>query len=62
MTLLTLIAILLGFGVLLWAISMLPWIDANIKKVIYVIAVVFLVLWLLSAITGHSAVLNPRLW
>lgn len=62
MTLVTLVIVLLVIGVLLWALSQLPWIDAGFKKVIYIVVVVCVALWLLHSFLGGSAHFNPRLW
>lgn len=60
MTLFGLVAVLIIVGVLLWAIKSLPFIDANIKQVIYVVVIVFVALWLMSALLGYT-VPNVRL-
>lgn len=62
MTLLALIVVLLIVGVILWGISQLPWIDANVKKVITIVIVVALMIWLLTSLTGHTAGIDTRLW
>jgi hypothetical protein len=46
------IGVLLIVGLLLWVINQIPWIDAGIKKVIYIIVVVFVCLWLIGLLTG----------
>ncbi len=48
MSLLAIVALLIVVGVLLWALGQVPFIDANMKKVIYVLVVVVICLWLLS--------------
>lgn len=48
MSLLAIVAALIVIGVLLWALGQVPFIDANMKKVIYVLVVVFVCLWLVS--------------
>lgn len=48
MSLLSILAVLVLFGVLLWAVSALPWIDQGIKKIIYVIMVVVIVVWIMQ--------------
>lgn len=47
---LPLIAGLIVIGVLLWALSQFPAIDATIKKIIFVVAVVCAVFWVMSCI------------
>ncbi len=49
MSLLTIVGVLILFGLVLWAVSALPWIDAGIKKIIYIVIVVFLVIWMLQS-------------
>jgi cation transporter-like permease len=65
MSLLGLIITLLVVGVLLWAVSALPFIDAGIKKIIYIVVVVFVCLWLISALFGGEggggSILNSRI-
>jgi len=61
MTLLSLVAILLVVGVLLWALNQFPAIDPTIKKIIYVVVVVVVVLWLAGSLLGEGH-FNPRLW
>lgn len=61
MTLLTLIAVLLVVGVLLWAVQTIDFIDPRIKKAIVVITVVVLSLWVIGNLLGEHA-FNPRLW
>lgn len=60
MTLLTLIAILVVVGVLLWALPRLP-IDAQIVGIIRVLVIVVLVLWIVASFLGEGH-FNPRLW
>lgn len=54
MNILGLILVLVIVGVLLWGIGQMPFIDAGIKKVIYVIVIVCVVVWLISALFGVS--------
>jgi len=63
MSLLGLIVTLLIVGVLLWAVSALPFIDAGIKKIIYIVVVVVVCLWLVSVLFGGSGnnILNHRI-
>ena len=62
MTLLGLVIVLIIVGVLLWGLSQFPAIDPNIKKIIYVVVVVALVLWLVTSLGGENHSWNPRLW
>lgn len=48
MPLLTVVVVLLIVGVLLWALNQAPFIDAGMKKVIWVVVIVVVCLWLLS--------------
>lgn len=51
MGLLSLIVILVVIGVVLWVVNtQIPWIDANIKKIINVVVIIVVCLWLLSII------------
>jgi hypothetical protein len=52
MSLLAIVGILLLAGLLLWAVSALPWIDAGIKRLIYIVVVVVIGVWLISSIFG----------
>ena len=61
MSLLGLIAILLLIGVVLWAVSAMPWIDQNIKRVIYIIIVLFVVVWLLQSFGVMPALGSVRI-
>jgi hypothetical protein len=61
-TLISLIILLIVIGVLLWALSQVPWIEPNIKKLIYIVVVVCVVLWLAHSLLGGSTHFNPRLW
>jgi hypothetical protein len=60
MTLIGLLVAIAIVGVLLWAINQFPFIDAGVKKVLYIVIVVALVLWLITSLSGHG--LNARLW
>lgn len=49
MGLLTLIVLLVVVGVVLWVVNtQIPWIDANIKKIINIVVIIVVCLWLLS--------------
>lgn len=51
MGLLSLIVILAVIGVVLWVINtQIPWIDANIKKIINIVVIIVICFWLLSLI------------
>jgi hypothetical protein len=60
MSILYLIGILLLVGLLLWVVQALPWIDAGVKKIIYIVIVLnnlYLVvvgIWLISTFFGVS--------
>lgn len=53
MPLIHLVIVLIVVGVLLWAANMIPYIDANIKKIINVVVIVATVLWILSLFVGN---------
>lgn len=61
MTLLGLIIALLILGVILWAINAAPFIDAGIKKIIYIVVVLVVVIWILSSLGGGS-ILDKRIF
>jgi len=48
LSLLGIIGVLLVIGVLLWALNQVDFIDAKMKKIIYVLVVVFVALWLIG--------------
>jgi len=48
------IVTLLVVGLLLWAIDAMPWINADIKKMIHILIVVIAVLWVIQMIFGGS--------
>jgi len=50
MSLLTIILVLVIVGIILWAINSFIPMEANIKKLLNVVVVIFLVIWLLHAI------------
>lgn len=51
MGLLELIVILAIIGVVLWVVNtQVPWIDANIKKIINIVVIIVVVIWLLSLV------------
>lgn len=53
-TLLTFFIFLCIVGLILWGIGQIPGLPPVVKTVIYVVVGVILLLWLLSAVTGHS--------
>ncbi len=55
--LITVVLALLVVGILLWALSALPWIDADIKQAIRVIVIVIVALWLLGVLFGYAPAL-----
>lgn len=52
MTLVSLILILVGIGVVLWLINDYVPMDPKIKKILNIVVVVLVVLWILQAIVG----------
>jgi hypothetical protein len=55
MSLLGVIGVLLVVGVLLWALGQVDFIDAKMKKVIYVLVIVFVAIWLIG-------IFVPEMW
>ncbi len=49
MSLVSILALLVLFGVILWAVNTFPWINVETKRVIYVVMVIAIVVWLLQA-------------
>jgi hypothetical protein len=49
MPILMLVVYLIIGGVILWAVSAMPWIDAGVKRVLYILLVVVGVIWFLQA-------------
>jgi hypothetical protein len=52
----SIVVVLIVVGVLLWAVSAMPWIDADFKQVIRIIIVVATALYLLGALTGYAPI------
>ncbi len=48
MSLIGIVIVLLVVGVLLWAVQQLPFIDATVKKIIWVLVIVVVAIWLLN--------------
>ncbi len=48
--LITMVVTLLIVGLLLWAVDAMPWINADVKKMIHILVIVMAVLWLIGAI------------
>ncbi len=48
MSLVGIVVVLLVVGVLLWAVNQLPFIDATVKKIIWVLVIVVVAIWLLN--------------
>jgi hypothetical protein len=48
MPLINLLVILVLFGIALYFINMIPWIEAKVKRIINVVAVVGIILWVLA--------------
>lgn len=60
MDLLTLLIVLIVVGVALYLVQLIP-MDARIKQIIIVLAILFVVIWLLRALLGGGGpVLNLR--
>lgn len=56
--LIQLVICLIIVGLLLYIVNLLP-MDANIKQIIRVVVIVFVVIWLLYALMGASPVAFP---
>ncbi len=48
MSLIGIVIVLLVVGVILWAVQQLPFIDATVKKIIWVLVIVVVAIWLLN--------------
>lgn len=59
MDLLSLLIVLIVVGVALYLVQLIP-MDARIKQIIIVLAILFVVIWLLRALLGGGPVLNLR--
>ena len=59
MSLLSLLVVLIVIGVVLYLVSLVP-MDARIKTAIMVIAIAFVVIWLIQALLGGGPVLRLR--
>lgn len=55
------IFVVLIAGVLLWGLKAAPFIDANIKQLIYVLVVVFAAIWLIYLFMGAFTTLPGRI-
>jgi uncharacterized membrane protein YwzB len=60
MSLLAIVVVLFVIGLLMWALNQFP-IDAMIKKIIYVVVVVFVVIWLLQSFGLLGAIGDIRI-
>lgn len=59
MSLLSLLIVLIVIGVVLYLVSLIP-MDARIRTAITVIAIAFVVIWLIQALLGGGPVLRLR--
>lgn len=59
MSLLSLLVMLIIVGVVLYLVSLIP-MDARIKTAITVIAIAFVVIWLIQALLGGGPVMRLR--
>lgn len=50
MSLITVLLVLIAVGVILWLVNTYIPMDANIKKIINIIAIILVVIWLLEAL------------
>lgn len=50
--LISVILVLLVVGVLLWAVSALPFLDGNIKQLIRILVIVIAALWVIGLLAG----------
>lgn len=51
---LSIVVTLLVVGLFLWAVDALPWINADIKKLIHILIIVVAVLWVIQLLFGGS--------
>lgn len=51
---LSIIVTLLVVGLFLWAVDALPWINADIKKLIHILIIVVAVLWVIQLLFGTA--------
>jgi len=48
------IVTLLVVGLLLWAVDSMPWINADVKKMIHILVIVLAVLWCIQVLFGAN--------
>lgn len=48
------IVTLLIVGLLLWAVDAMPWINADVKKMIHILVIVLAVLWCIQILFGTN--------
>jgi hypothetical protein len=53
-TAIAIIVTLLVVGLLLWAIDSMPWINADVKKLIHILVIVLAVLWCIQLLFGTN--------
>lgn len=56
----SIVVTLLIVGLLLWAIDQMPWISADVKKMIHILVIVIAALWLIGVIFPGFAPLHVR--
>ena len=61
MSIITILIVLVIFGVILWLVNTYIPIDGKIKNIINIVAVIFIVLWLLQAFGLLGALGNVRI-
>ena len=61
MSIITILIVLIIFGVILWLVNTYIPIDWKIKNIINIVAVIFIVLWLLQAFGLLGALGNVRI-
>lgn len=59
MPLVSILLSLIIFGVILYLITLIP-MDATVKQVVYVVAILALILWLIHALFGIGPGINLR--
>jgi len=58
--LVSIVVTLLIVGLLLWAIDAMPWINADVKRMIHILVIVIAVLWLIGVIFPGVSPLRVR--
>jgi hypothetical protein len=60
MSILTILIVLIIIGILLWAVNKYIPMDANIKSILNIVVVIFVVIWLLRAVGAFEYLNNIK--